>query len=171
LTLVNPLLLALSRILLLKIRCGGSNMKLVPRDPFFTHMPHLRDFNRFPNVELEDEDSTIATSAWMPAVDIVENDDHFLIEADVPGVDPKNIEVSMENGVLTLKGERESEFKEEKEGYSRVERSHGSFYRRFSLPETADSENITAKSNKGVLKITVGKKEAAKPKKITVNVQ
>lgn len=146
-------------------------MKLVPRDPFFTHMPHLRDFNRFPNVELEDEDSTIATSAWMPAVDIVENDDHFLIEADVPGVDPKNIEVSMENGVLTLKGERESEFKEEKEGYSRVERSHGSFYRRFSLPETADSENITAKSNKGVLKITVGKKEAAKPKKITVNVQ
>jgi len=146
-------------------------MKLVPRDPFFTHMPHLRDFNRFFNVELDDEDSTIATSAWTPAVDIVENDNHFLIEADVPGVDPKDIEVSMENGVLTLKGERESEIKEEKEGYSRVERSHGSFYRRFSLPETADSENITAKSNKGVLKITVGKKETAKPKKITVNVQ
>lgn len=166
--LVNILLLALSRILVLKFRCGGSNMKLVPRDPFFTHMPHLRDFNRFFNV---DEDSTIATSAWTPAVDIVENDDHFLIEADVPGVEPKDIEVSMENGVLTLKGERESEIKEEKEGYSRVERSHGSFYRRFSLPETADSENITAKSSKGVLKITVGKKETAKPKKITVNVQ
>lgn len=146
-------------------------MKLVPRDPFFTHMPNLRDFNRFFNVELDDEDSTIATSAWAPAVDIVENDNNFLIEADVPGVDPKDIEVSMENGVLTLKGERESEIKEEKEGYSRVERSQGSFYRRFSLPETADSENITAKSNKGVLKITVGKKETAKPKKITVKVQ
>ena len=79
--------------------------------------------------------------------------------------------MSMENGVLTLKGERENEIKEEKEGYSRVERSHGSFYRRFSLPETANSENITAKSNKGVLKITVGKKETVKPKKITVNVQ
>jgi HSP20 family protein len=89
----------------------------------------------------------------------------------VPGVGPKDIEVSMENGILTLKGERKSEIKKGKEGYSRVERSHGSFYRRFSLPETADSENITAKSNKGVLKITVGKKETAKPKKITVNIQ
>ncbi|MFK7815201.1 MAG: Hsp20/alpha crystallin family protein [Gammaproteobacteria bacterium] len=146
-------------------------MKLVPRDPYFTNMPHLRDFNRFFNVEIDDEDSTIATSAWTPAVDIVENDNNFLIEADVPGVDPKDIEVSMENGALTIRGERESEIKQEKVGYSRVERSHGSFYRRFSLPETADSENITAKSNKGVVKITVGKKETAKPKKITVNVQ
>jgi HSP20 family protein len=146
-------------------------MKLVPKDPFFNHLPHFKDINRFFNVELDNEDSTIATSAWIPAVDIAENDDHFLVEADLPGVDPKDIEVSMEKGVLTLKGERESEIKEEKEGYSRIERSRGSFYRRFSLPETADSENITAKSNKGVLKITVGKKEAAKPKKITVNVQ
>jgi len=146
-------------------------MKLVPKDPFFNYLPHFKDINRFFNVELDNEDSTISTSAWIPAVDIAENDDHFLIEADVPGVDPKDIEVSMENGVLTLKGERESEIKEEKEGYSRIERSRGSFYRRFSLPETADSENITAKSNKGVLRITVGKKEAAKPKKITVNVQ
>lgn len=127
--------------------------------------------NRFFNVELDDEDSTVATSAWAPAVDFAEKDDHFLIEADVPGVDPKDIEVSMENGVLSLRGERENEIKEEKDGYTRVERSHGSFYRRFSLPETADPENINAKSSKGVLKITVGKKETAKPKKITVNVQ
>ncbi len=146
-------------------------MKLVPRDPFINHLPHLRNINRYFNLDLGDEDSAIATSAWIPAVDIAENDDHFLIEADVPGVDPKDIEVSMENGALTIKGARESEIKEEKEGYSRVERSHGSFYRRFSLPETADSENVIAKSNKGVLKITVGKKETAKPKKITVNVQ
>jgi HSP20 family protein len=131
----------------------------------------MRNLNRFFNVELGDEDSTIATSAWTPAVDISENNDHFLIEADVPGVDPKKIEVSMENGALTLKGERKSEIKEEKEGYTRVERSHGSFYRRFSLPETADAEHITAKSDKGVLKITVGKKETAKPKRITINVQ
>lgn len=169
--LVNTLLLLLSKMLLPKIHYGASKMKLVPRDPFFTQMPHVRDFNRFFNVELGDEDSTIATSAWTPAVDIAEKDDHFLIEADIPGVDPKDIEVSMENGVLTLRGERESEIKEEKEGYSRVERTHGSFYRRFSLPETADAENITAKSSKGVLNITVGKKETAKPKKITVNVQ
>ena len=146
-------------------------MKLVPRDPFYNYFPTAKDLNRFFNMEFDDEDSTIATSSWTPAVDIAESDDHFLIEADVPGVDPKDIEVSMENGVLTLRGERESEVKEEKEGYSRVERSHGSFYRRFSLPETADSEHITAKSDKGVLRITVGKKETAKPKKITVDVQ
>ncbi len=151
--------------------CGGIKMKLVPRDPFFNYLPHLKDINRFFNLELDDEDSTIATSAWTPAVDIAEKNDHFLIEADVPGVDPKDIEVSMENGVLTLKGERESEVKEEKEGYTRVERSHGSFYRRFSLPESADPENISAKSSKGVLQISVGKKETAKPKKITVKVQ
>lgn len=150
---------------------GEFKMKLVPRDPLLNHLPHLKDINRFFNLELGDDESAIATSQWVPAVDIVENDDHFIIEADVPGVNPKDIEVSMENGALTLKGERESEFKEEKEGYSRVERSSGSFYRRFSLPETADSENIVAKSDKGVLKITVGKKETAKPKKITVNVQ
>ena len=150
---------------------GDENMKLVPRDPFFNYLPNLRDLNRFFNVELDDEDSTIATSAWTPAVDIAEKDDHFLIKADVPGVDPKDIEISMENGLLTMKGERESEIKEDKEGYTRVERSHGSFYRRFNLPETADSEEISARSNKGVLEITVGKKEAAKPKKITIKVQ
>ena len=146
-------------------------MKLVPRDPFFNYFPQFKDINRFFNVELDNEDSTVATSAWAPAVDIAEHDDHFMIEADVPGVDPKDIEISMENGVISLKGERESEVKEEKDGYTRIERSHGRFYRRFSLPETADSENITAKSSKGVLMITVGKKEAAKPKRITVNVQ
>lgn len=146
-------------------------MKLVPRDPFFNYFPQFKDLNRLFNIELDDEDSTIATSAWSPAVDIAEKDDHFLIEADVPGVDPKDIEISMENGVLTMRGERESEIKEEKEGYTRVERSHGSFYRRFSLPESADPDHITAKSSKGVLQITVGKKEVAKPKIITVNVQ
>ncbi len=146
-------------------------MKLIPRDPFFNYFPQFKDLNRLFNIELDDEDSTVATSDWVPAVDIAENDEHFLIEADVPGVDPKDIEVSMDNGVLSIKGERKSEVKEEKEGYTRVERSHGSFYRRFSLPESADPENISAKSNKGVLQITVGKKEIAKPKKISVKVQ
>ena len=146
-------------------------MKLIPRDPFFNYLPQFRDLNRFFNIELDDEDSTIATSAWTPAVDIAEDDDHFLIKADVPGVNPEDIEISMENSVLTIKGEREKEKIEEKEGYKRVERSHGSFYRRFTLPETADPEHVTAKSKRGVLHITVGKKETAKPKKITVNVQ
>jgi HSP20 family protein len=122
-------------------------------------------------LEFEDHDNTLSPANWTPAVDIAEKEDYFLIKADIPGVDPKDIEVSMENGFLTVKGERENETKDEKDGYSRVERSYGSFYRRFSLPDTADSENVSASSNKGVLQIKVAKVEVAKPKKITVDVE
>jgi HSP20 family protein len=146
-------------------------MKLVPKDPFINALPQMRDLSRLFNLEFEDSDNTLSPANWTPAVDIAEKDDHFLINADVPGVDPKDIEVSMENGFLTIKGDRESETKDEKNGYSRVERSHGSFYRRFSLPDTADPENVSANSNKGVLQIKIGKAEVAKPKKITIDVQ
>lgn len=114
------------------------------------------------------ENSDVATSDWTPAVDIKEKDDAFVIVADIPGVDPKDIDVHMENGVLSIKGERESEKKEEKEGYKRVERSYGSFYRRFSMPETADASKINAKSRNGVLEITIPKLEKEQPRKIEV---
>jgi len=115
------------------------------------------------------EDSSIATSDWAPAVDIKENDDNFVIVADIPGVKPEDIEVQMDNGVLTIKGERETEKKEEGEDYKRIERNFGSFYRRFSLPDTADPEKVTAASDHGVLQITVGKQERSQPKKISVH--
>jgi HSP20 family protein len=115
------------------------------------------------------EGSSVATSDWVPAVDIKEEKDGFVIVADIPGVDPKDIEVNMENGMLTIKGEKEAEKKEEREGYKRVERSYGSFYRRFSLPDTADAEKIAAKSNNGVLEVTIGKQEQVQPRKISVN--
>ncbi len=114
------------------------------------------------------EGSNIITSDWVPAVDIKETDDAFVISADIPGVDPKDIEVNMENGMLTIKGERETETKEEKEGYKRVERQRGSFYRRFSLPDTADADKISAKSKHGVLEITIPKQEKLQPRKISV---
>ena len=114
-------------------------------------------------------DTNLATSDWVPAVDIKENDDHFTIVADIPGVAPEDIEVQMENGVLTIKGERETEKTEEKDDYKRVERSFGSFYRRFSLPESANPESIEAKSNNGVLEITIGKQEKTEPRKISVH--
>lgn len=114
------------------------------------------------------ENSDVATSDWTPAVDIKENEDNFVIVADIPGVDPKDIEVHMENGVLSIKGQRESEKKEEKEGYKRVERSYGSFYRRFSMPESADPNKINAKSKNGVLEITIPKQEKEQPRKIEV---
>ena len=115
------------------------------------------------------EGSSMATSDWVPAVDIKEEPDAFKIVADIPGVDPKDIEVHLEDGVLTIKGEKESEKKEEREGYKRVERSFGSFYRRFSLPDTADPEKVTANSNHGVLEVLIGKQEKVQPRKISVN--
>jgi HSP20 family protein len=113
-------------------------------------------------------DSAIATSNWVPSVDIKEEKQGFLIEADIPGVAPKDIEISMENGVLTIKGERRAESQEDGKNYKRVERTYGSFYRRFSLPDTADAEKITASGKNGVLQISIPKQEIAKPRKIKV---
>lgn len=118
-------------------------------------------------------DSNIATSTWMPLVDIKEETHQFVIEADIPGVDPKDIEISMEHNVLTIKGERRLENQVVNENYSsdnykRIERLHGNFHRRFSLPETADAEKISATGKNGVLQVTIPKKEVAKPRKITV---
>jgi HSP20 family protein len=114
------------------------------------------------------EDSSIATSDWVPAVDIKENDDNFVIMADIPGVKPEDIEVQMDNGMLTIKGQRETESKEEKDDYKRVERHFGSFYRRFSLPDTANPEQVVAESDHGVLKITIGKQVKHQPRRIEV---
>ena len=105
---------------------------------------------------------------WVPAVDIKEAKNAYEVVADVPGVEPKDIDVSLDDGVLTVKGERKSESKNEGEGYTRTERTYGSFYRRFTLPDTADADNISAKTEHGVLKPCIPKKEKAMPKKITV---
>lgn len=114
------------------------------------------------------ENGSVATAEWAPAVDIKEDVERFVLHADIPGVKPEDIDVSMEDGVLTIKGEKESESKTEKDGYKRVERTSGSFYRRFSLPDTANAEAISAKSKNGVLEIVIPKREAVKPKKISV---
>ncbi len=114
------------------------------------------------------EDSPVSAADWVPAVDIKEEDTRFVIHADVPGVDPDDIEVRMEDGVLTIKGERQSEDKEEREGYKRIERVRGSFFRRFSLPDTADAEGITAKAKNGVLEIVIPKHEKVQPRRIEV---
>ncbi|OGT81195.1 MAG: heat-shock protein Hsp20, partial [Gammaproteobacteria bacterium RIFCSPLOWO2_02_FULL_52_10] len=108
------------------------------------------------------------TSRWMPSVDVREDEDKFVFLADIPGVDPKDIEVTCEHGVLTIKGERKAETEEEREGYKRIERSRGTFYRRFNLPDTADAEHIKANSKNGVLELTIPKVEKAKPRKIAV---
>jgi HSP20 family protein len=120
------------------------------------------------SLSIDNDASNIATSHWRPAVDIKEEADRFLITADLPGVDPKDIEITMDNGVLTIRGERKSETRDEQEGYKRVERVSGAFYRRFSLPDTADAERIEAKGKDGVLEVTLPKHEKVQPRKITV---
>ena len=115
------------------------------------------------------DQSHVVTSHWRPAVDIKEEADRFVIMADLPGVDPGDIEITMENGVLSIKGERKSEIRDEKEGYKRVERVSGTFYRRFSLPDSADAERIKAKGRDGVLEVSLPKHEKVQPRRIAVN--
>ncbi len=113
-------------------------------------------------------EGSTATAEWAPAVDIKEEADKFIIHADIPGVNPEEINVNMEDGVLTIKGEKKTEAKTDEEGYKRVERTYGSFYRRFSLPDTANSDAISAQSKHGVLEIVIPKREAIQPKNIPV---
>ena len=117
---------------------------------------------------LNDDDASVATANWAPSVDISEDDKAFTLRADIPGVEPKDIEISMEKGVLTIKGERQSENVEEKENYRRVERQSGQFYRRFTLPDSADADKIEAKSTHGVLTVTIPKQEVAVSRRIEV---
>ena len=137
-------------------------------DRFQKELNQLGYADRPLSAEGVNDASNIVTSHWRPAVDIKEETDRFLITADLPGVDPKDIEITMENGVLTIKGERNSEATEEKDGYKRVERVSGTFYRRFSLPDSADAENIEATGKDGVLTIALPKHEKVQPRRITV---
>jgi HSP20 family protein len=122
--------------------------------------------NRLP--KYGDEQDQLATSDWVPADDIREEENRYVIHADVPGVNPEDIEVNMEDGVLSIKGERRKETKEERDGYKRVERVRGSFFRRFSLPDTADADAISAKCKDGVLEIVIPKQAKVMPKRIQV---
>ena len=114
------------------------------------------------------DDSNLAVAKWAPSVDIKESDEAFTLLADIPGVQPDDIEVSMDKGVLTIKGERKSEKTDDKDDYKRVERQYGLFYRRFTLPDTANAEAIQAHSEHGVLNITIPKQEVARSRRIEV---
>lgn len=120
--------------------------------------------------EQRGDDSVIETSQWVPAVDIKEESNGFVLLADLPGVDPDTIEILMRGNVLTIKGEKKHEKREEKESFTRVERVQGRFLRVFTLPEAADGDQIKASSNHGVLRIEIPKKEQAKPRAIKVEI-
>lgn len=145
-------------------------MAVVRYDPWNLLNEMQQDINRlFAGRRGEGEDdSRIVTSTWVPAMDIKEEADRFVVYADLPGIDPKDIDITMANGVLTVSGERRLEKEEERQGYRRIERARGSFYRRFALPDTADAERIQANSRNGVLEISIAKQEKAHPRRIEV---
>lgn len=148
-------------------------MSLMRYEPYSLLDQLQREFFRSaltnPSARNNGDSSDVETSDWRPAVDIREEENRYVIHADIPGVAAKDIDITMENGILSIKGERKDETTEERNGYKRVERVRGTFYRRFSLPDTADAERIEARSKDGVLEIVLPKHEKVQPRRITVN--
>jgi HSP20 family protein len=116
----------------------------------------------------EQDDESGEIGSWLPAVDIKEEDNQFLIRADVPGVAAEELEVTMEDGYVSIQGRRDTKVDSEQDGWRRVERVSGRFYRRFSLPDTADAEGIKAECKNGVLEIAIPKQARSLPRRIQI---
>ena len=127
-----------------------------------------RDLDRIASNRLATTNGEQSVADWVPAVDVVEEKGRFVLRADVPGVDPKDIDVSMDNGVLSISGERQSETASHDEGVKRIERFTGRFYRRFTLPDTADAEQISARCDKGILEVSIPKRPEVQARRIAV---
>src|SRR5690348_18205487 len=126
--------------------------------------------NRVFNEVLERTRDESNLTTWAPAVDIFETEHELVVKADLPDIDPKDLDIRVENNILTIRGERKFEKKVDQDNYLRVERAYGSFARSFSLANTVNSEAIKADYQNGVLTLTIPKREEAKPKQIKVNV-
>ncbi len=129
-----------------------------------------RLFNDFFSGREGDGDELMA-GAWSPAVDVVEHDDSFVIEAELPGMNKDDIKISVTNDVLTIRGEKKIEKEDKKKNYHRMERSYGSFSRTFALPGNVKADKVDAEFKNGILTVTVPKSEEAKPKQIDVKVK
>jgi HSP20 family protein len=128
-------------------------------------------FNRLFNEPFDRSWDEASLTTWAPAVDIFETEQELVVKADLPDIKPEELDIRVENNILTIRGERQFEKKVEEKNYLRVERSYGSFSRSFSLANTVKTEAIKAEYKNGVLTLTVPKREEAKPKQIKVNVE
>jgi HSP20 family protein len=117
-----------------------------------------------------EREGELSTQAWAPAVDIFETENSIILKAELPGVEPNDVEVRVEDNTLYLKGERKFEKETKEENYHRIERSYGSFARSFTLPNSIDAEKVAAEYKDGLLTLTLPKHEEAKPKTIKINV-
>ena len=120
--------------------------------------------------DFSEGESAMTTASFIPAVDIYEDEQKVVLKLEVPGIAEKDLDVSVENNVLTVKGERKFAAEEKEENFHRIERRYGSFYRAFTLPTTVDTEGIDAKYDAGILKLELKKKPEAQPKQIKVSV-
>jgi len=143
-------------------------MTLTRYEPWLLMNRLQRDLDRLFTQPAGNEESQQTVVDWTPPVDIREEAKQFVLHADLPGVDPKNIDITLEKGVLTIRGRRELESRDEKQGFRRVERVSGEFFRRFSLPDTADSASVKARFSAGVLEVAIPKQEQVLPRKISV---
>ena len=146
-------------------------MRILTRWEPFRGVTTLQDqMNRLFNETLERTGEESSLTAWSPAVDIYETEHELVVKADLPEVDPKDLDIRVENNILTIRGERKFEKKVSEENYLRVERAYGSFTRSFTLANTVNAEAIKADYQNGVLTLSIPKREEAKPKQIKVNV-
>lgn len=145
-------------------------MNLSVWDPFHEMEDLLDRYNRSSRKDLtKSRDSIFEVGDWMPVVDIEENKEAYLVKAELPGVDKEDVSVKIDDGVLTIKGEKKSKVEDKKQ--HRVECSYGSFIRSFTLPQTVKAEKVEAEYKDGILKLTIPKSEEAKPKQIEVKVK
>ncbi len=142
-------------------------MNTIKFDPFFELRGIHNEMNRLFNRELP-ERGEFTKGAWSPSVDIYEDQNKLILEAELPGLDRDDFELSVENNVLTLKGERRFEKKADGDNYHRVERSYGSFVRQFTLPQTVTADGATADFENGILRVALAKREETKARKIEV---
>lgn len=143
-------------------------MALITYDPWRTLARLQQEMARAFDANADGETSS-ATADWTPAVDIREEANRYVLIADVPGVEPEQIEVTAENGVLTLRGERRMADAQAQRSFKRVERFHGAFHRRFALPDAVNTDQISATCRNGVLEVTIPKHERLQPRRVPVS--
>ncbi|HEX5832618.1 MAG TPA: Hsp20/alpha crystallin family protein [Pyrinomonadaceae bacterium] len=145
-------------------------MSIVRYDPFRDLRTLQEEVNRLFSTNLSRSfgDEGIGRGAWAPSVDIYENKDQIVLEAELPGMKQEDFDLSIENNVITLRGERKFEKVDETDNYHRVERSYGSFTRSFTLPQTVSAEGATADYSNGVLRVTLPKREETKARRIEI---
>jgi len=147
-------------------------MAIVRWEPFRDLVTAQRDFDRLFRGAFSSQlgETELSTRSWAPPVDIYETEDAIVLKAELPGADPKEVEVRVEDNTLYLKGERKFEKEVKEQNYHRVERSYGSFARSFSLPNSISTDQVKAEFKDGLLTLTMPKREEAKPKTIKIDV-